>query len=143
MSTRNRLLHLDRTLEQVEGGPAPDPSAATSPLGNRVGALRKKQLRDLTVEDLRVLVGQSVGLPFVLPLAMEVLRADPLAEAKFYAGDLLSVVMLREPAAWTVFPDLADELTALVSGLLADAPPELEGHLKAEAERFLAARAGA
>ena len=55
-------------------------------------------------EDLRVLVGQQVGLPV----------ADPLAEGDFYPGDLL-VSVVRVPAAfWGEHPELGARLRAVV-----------------------------
>ncbi|MEU1193887.1 contact-dependent growth inhibition system immunity protein [Streptomyces sp. NPDC005859] len=36
---------------------------------------------------------QNVGLPHLLPVAPEVLRDDPTAEGRTYAGDLLGAVI--------------------------------------------------
>ncbi|MET7622490.1 contact-dependent growth inhibition system immunity protein [Streptomyces sp. NPDC005408] len=119
----NRLLHRDRTLEDLEDSRWPDPGPTTS-LAERVHALRRKPIGTLTVEDLRTLIVQSVGLPFLLPLAVEVLLNNPLVEGKFYEGDLLSAVTTRDPGSWSMFPDLARELGTVVSRLT-DLPNEL------------------
>lgn len=129
----SRLLHRDRSLEDLEGVRWPAAPANSTRLVTTVHALRRKKLGALTVEDLRMLIVQGVGLPFLLPLALEVLRGDPLAEGKYYEGDLLSAVVGREPASWAMFPDLADELVAIVLGL-----PEVPSHLARDVERFLA-----
>ncbi|QKV96430.1 hypothetical protein HUT19_35885 [Streptomyces sp. NA02950] len=134
----SRLLHRDRTLEELDGVRWPDAPADATGLVRTVHALRHKKLGELTVEDLRTLIAQDVGLPFLLPLALEVLRDEPLAEARYYEGDLLSVVLRSDPAVWAQLPDVADELLTVVSGL-----PEVEAHLAGDAAHFLASRGAA
>jgi len=46
-------------------------------------------LRQFSVEDLHIMVGQSIGLPYSVPLALQHLPKNPLAEGDFYLGDLL------------------------------------------------------
>lgn len=62
--------------------------------------LRKKQLKDFETEDLRIMIGQNIGLLYLIPLALEVLERDILAEGDFYKGDLLKVVMTSTPEFW-------------------------------------------
>lgn len=84
----------------------------------------------LTVEDLRLLIGQDVGLPVLLPLAVEVLREDPLAEGHMYEGDLLGAVLTRSSAVWGVYPELAGQVALLVHGL-SDLAPDLRSKVEA------------
>jgi hypothetical protein len=51
---------------------------------------------EFTVEDLRIMIGQQIGLWHLMPLTVAVLEQDPLAEGDFYAGDLLSSVISNE-----------------------------------------------
>lgn len=74
-----------------------------------------------------------MGLDYLLPLALEVLRDDPMAEGDMYEGDLLSVVVTRSPAVWNEWREPGQELGVIVSGLT-DLPPSLTQ----EAGRFLA-----
>lgn len=71
---------------------------------------------------MRLLVGQNVGLGHLLPLALEVLRVDPMAEGDLYEGDLLSAVVTRSPAVWNEWPELGRELGAIVSELTGLSP---------------------
>ncbi len=89
-----------------------------------VHALRRRPIGKLTVEDMRLLIGQNVGLSYLLPLALEVLRDDPMAEGDMYEGDLLSAVVTRSPAVWNEWPELGRELGVIVSELT-DLPPSL------------------
>jgi CDI immunity proteins len=65
-----------RTLEQLEGqtGPKPDFDSHVVETCHR---LRTKPLEDFTVEDLRIMIGQEIGLVHLLPLAIEILNDDP------------------------------------------------------------------
>lgn len=54
---------------------------------------RKKQLQDFTTEDLRIMIGQGIGLYFLMPLAIETLTDNLFAEGDIYDGDLLKNVL--------------------------------------------------
>ncbi|MFE2408386.1 contact-dependent growth inhibition system immunity protein [Kitasatospora sp. NPDC059408] len=118
----------DRTLEELEHDRWPAPPADATRLVTTVHALRRKPVGELTVEDLRLMIGQDVGLAHLLPLAWEVLRDDPMAEGDMYAGDLLNTVLTRSPAVWSETPGLARPLGAIVSES-SDLPPEATGFL--------------
>ncbi|PWK64863.1 hypothetical protein BCL76_114185 [Streptomyces sp. CG 926] len=112
-----RLLHLDRTLDELDGPAWPPPPSPTTALVAKVHALCRVRLGDLTPADLRTLIGQDVGLLYVLPLAVRALVEDPMLDAYFYPGDLLLAVLARPEGAWALFPDLREEVAALVANL--------------------------
>jgi len=62
--------------------------------------LRKKKLKDFDIEDLRIMIGQDIGLNFLIPLALEELKQNILAEGDFYEGDLLKSVLTSEIDYW-------------------------------------------
>ncbi|MDT0387625.1 contact-dependent growth inhibition system immunity protein [Streptomyces dubilierae] len=97
-----------------------------------VRELRRKPIGGLTVEDMRLLIRQNVGLAYLLPLAAEVLRIDPLAEGDMYEGDLLAAVLTWSAEVWNKSPELERNVRLIVSE--ADVPPAL----KPEVEGFLA-----
>jgi hypothetical protein len=140
----SRLVRLEagmwgETLEQLEGciWSAADNE---SYLISTVHRLRKKSLADFTVEDLRIMIGQGVGLPHLLPLAVSVLEREPLAEGDFYPGDLLSSVI--GAATWVEGqPGLARRLALVVRSLRTetdDVDAELRGRLAEFLERVRA-----
>jgi len=105
-----------RTLDTVDPpawGPAP-PDATT--LIKRCHHLRTKPLKDFTVADLRIMIGQQVALNRLVPLALDGLRPDPLVEGDCYPGDLLAVLRVNA-AFWKRFPDLEVELRKLTKEL--------------------------
>lgn len=62
--------------------------------------LRKKQLKDFGIEDLRIMIGQNLGLKFLIPLAIDRLKENILAEGDFYEGDLLKAVLTSDANYW-------------------------------------------
>jgi CDI immunity proteins len=44
-----------------------------------VHRLRRKPLGEFTVEDLRIMIGHGIGLPFLIPMAVKHLEDEPLA----------------------------------------------------------------
>ena len=106
-----------RTLDTVDPpawGPAP-PDATL--LIKRCHQLRTKPLRDFTVEDLRIMIGQQVALNRLVPIALDRLQPDPLVEGDYYPGDLLASVLRVDAAFWERFPDLEVPLRKLTKDL--------------------------
>jgi hypothetical protein len=77
--------------------------------------LRRIPLNQFTVEDLRIMIGQSIGLPFLLPMAVEHLERNPLSEGDFYPGDVLSAVLRIDESYWGDHPDIRERVRAVVT----------------------------
>jgi hypothetical protein len=99
------MVDLGKTLDQLEGRRA-EPPTFQSHLVTTCHALRQKPLKDFTVEDFRIMIGQNLSLEFLVPLAIGRLEGDPLAEGDFYPGDLLKMVLTIDPAFWKRHADL-------------------------------------
>ncbi len=80
------------------------------------------------MEDLRIMIGQGIGLPWLVPLAIERLQADPLVEGDYYPGDLLGSVLGIEPRFWRDHPELRAAVESIVRRSAA-LPKELEDRL--------------
>lgn len=93
------------SLQDLEGVSWGEPTY-NSYLVTTVHRLRRKPLAEFGVEDLRIMIGQNVGLKYLVPLAVEQLLRDPLAEGDYYPGDLLRSVLSVEPSFWKLHPDL-------------------------------------
>ncbi|MGW6915882.1 contact-dependent growth inhibition system immunity protein [Kitasatospora sp. NPDC054939] len=134
----DRLLHLDRTLDDLDPPRWPPPPPDATGLVRRVHALRQMPLGALGPAELRTLVAQQVALPYVLPLAVRLLVAEPLLDAYFYEGDLLLAVVEAPDPAWAPLPDLAVQLGAVVAALPAEAVAELPRGAAGTLARFVA-----
>lgn len=106
---------LEKTLQDLEGLDE-DSQSFNSSLVQTTGRLLKKPLKDLTPGDLRLLIGQRVGLKSLLPLAIEILEHDPFIESEYYPGDLLSAILTIEPSFWRNYPRLYQEVYSLTEG---------------------------
>ena len=90
---------LDKSLQELEQSDWGEPTY-DSHLAPTVHRLRRVPLREFSVEDLRIMIGQSIGLPYLVPLPLEHLRENPLAEGDFYPGDLLKNILTADPTFW-------------------------------------------
>jgi hypothetical protein len=118
-----------RSLEELENDRWGPPPPGATRLVTEVHRLRTVPLTDLTVENLRLLIGQQVGPAWLVPLAVEQLERRPLAEGDCYPGDLLRAV-LRLPAwFWAAHPELARRVRLVVTQL-ADVPQEIAASVR-------------
>ena len=96
---RDVVTDINRSIEQLEDDAWKDVEFPT-PLVEKVYRYRKIPLKQLSIEQLRLLVGQNVGLKFLVPHALAILSQDVLAEGEHYEGDLLSAVLSAEDNYW-------------------------------------------
>lgn len=117
MKSRNRKLEHNwryKSLESLEKKTWPKIDF-DSHLVKRTTRLRKLPLNEFSIEDLRIMIGQSFGLPFLVPLALEKLRENILAEGDFYPGDLLRAVVSSDPDFWKINPEYKKQLDELIA----------------------------
>lgn len=138
MDPVDHLLHLDRTLDDLDPPRWPPPPADTTRLVRTVHELRRVPLGALGAADLRMLVTQRVALPYVLPLAVCLLIEEPLLDACFYPGDLLLAAVNAPASAWTLLPEPAARLRAVIARLPETAPADLPRGAAEELARFSA-----
>ncbi|MFJ8195416.1 contact-dependent growth inhibition system immunity protein [Streptomyces sp. NPDC096152] len=131
----SQLIDRGKSLEQLEGRCWPDPPEETTSLVRSVHALRRRPIGALQSHELARLIGQSVGLPWLLPLAVEILRdtAPDRAAGGFYDDDLLYAVVTVSPEVWKEMPALASDLKATVTELT-----DLSSYVKPDVDQFLA-----
>ena len=72
--------------------------------------LSRVPLKDFTIENLRIMIGQNFNLNYLIPLAIEKLEQNPLAEGDYYAGDLLVNVLRSDSKFWLKFPNLKSKV---------------------------------
>jgi hypothetical protein len=88
-----------KTIEDLENNYWQDTTFPTK-LVERCHELRKIQLDKFLTEDLRIMIGQQIGLDYLIPLAIETLAKDLFAEEDFYPGDLLQNILQVEIKFW-------------------------------------------
>lgn len=101
-----------------------------SHLVNRCHELRKIPLSDFTIEDLRIMIGQGIGLKYLAPLALKELEKDIMVEGDFFPGDLLEKVAKVETKFWEGNVELKAKLQELIQHNLRSCEDELLRILK-------------
>lgn len=107
------------TIGELEAQVWPEPGADATHVVRRCWALRTKELAKFTIEDLRIMLGQQVAVPILLPRAVRVLIETPLAEGDYYPGDLLHAVMRLPAESWQGLSALRTQLAETLA-LLAE-----------------------
>jgi len=93
-----------RTLEELEAVDWGAPESAPTSMVARCLALRRTPLSMLAPGDLRLLLGQQIGLKYLVPKGLELVADQPLQQADLYPGDLLSALLRVDKAFWVHHP---------------------------------------
>ena len=81
-----------------------NPHSLTAGLIEKCHRYRKIPIQNLTVEQVRILIGQQIGLDYLLPIAFEFLEEDILSHGDFYEGDLLASIFRTNQNYWASRP---------------------------------------
>jgi hypothetical protein len=108
----------EKTLRELEGPAWADPDFP-SPMVQRIRVLADVPIREFTVEDLRLVIGQRRGLRYLTPIALEHLEADPFMDGDNYRGDLLMALDRPDDAFWQQHPEWHQRLRIVVEQALA------------------------
>lgn len=111
MKRENNWQH--KSLLILERIKAVDPDELPTRLLKRVYELISVPLAAYLVEDLRLMIGQEIGLYYLIPIAIEKLRCDLFAEGDFYEGDLLASILNVNPLFWKQNPELHIQIKQL------------------------------
>ena len=106
----------DKTLEELENDFWGKPKMK-SHLVTECHRLRKVPLNQFNVENLRIMLGQGSSVKYLLPIAIQKLEKDPLAEGDFYPGDLLSSVIRLPVNELSKYQELYAKLKDIVNSL--------------------------
>lgn len=104
-----------KTLEKLENKIWETPSL-NNHLVTTCHKLCKKPINQFEVEDLRIMIGQKIGLKYLLPFAIEKLKKDLFISGDFYEGDLLQVILKMEKQFWIDNPIVKNEIDNLIKG---------------------------
>jgi CDI immunity proteins len=107
----------EQTLEELDGQRWAPPEVETS-LAQTVHRLRRVPLGQFEARDLWVMIGQGVGLPYLIPKALALLERDTFVEADVSTGDLLIQVFGVDDAFWQKSPELRRRAVAVLDTAL-------------------------
>ncbi|MGW2639442.1 contact-dependent growth inhibition system immunity protein [Streptomyces sp. NPDC001348] len=117
----------EKSIEDLEEVRWPPPPGDSTSLVRGVHELRKRPVKDLSAEDLRRLIGQDIGLRWLLPVALDFLRETAPDEAAtgWYDDDLLSAVLTRKEPVWRSSAEWARHLNETIA-MLTDLSPYIQ-----------------
>lgn len=105
------------SLQDLEGDDWGDAPENATRLVRTIHELRRKPITSLTAEDLRLLIGQQVGLDALLPRTVDWLQKEPLLEADLYPGDVLVAVLRVSASYWASHPVLTTKLNTVLDAI--------------------------
>lgn len=89
----------DKSIEELENEYWED-SSFDSYVVQTSQRARKKPLSALSKEEIRLLIGQKIGLRYLIPMALSVIAENPLAEITYFEGDLLLQLLRLSEEDW-------------------------------------------
>lgn len=104
-----------KTIEDLEKQNFGNPDEAPTTMIKRCLLLCKTPIDQFSVEDLRLMIGQSFSLRYLIPQAIEHLKKDILVEGDFYPGDLLKNVLSVDGTFWTENKQLWQTVKELIN----------------------------
>jgi len=105
--------YLEKSLTELEGedwGFSDDESYVVRNCTN----LRHKALKEFSVEDLRIMIGQNIGVKYLVPIALDILDARIFSEGMHYPGDLLCNVIRVNPKFYEENQKLKNKVLYLI-----------------------------
>jgi len=109
-------VNLSKSLEELENEKWNKPDFDSN-LAKQCHHLWSVPLSELSVDNLRMLIGQKIGLNFLVPVALDILAVNPLAKGEMYKGDLLANVAAIPDSFWKNHPELNNQIVEIKSDL--------------------------
>lgn len=113
-------MDLSKSLQQIEGEDWGEPRYAPTSMVRRCLELRRVPLKSLSAEDCRLLLGQQISAPLIVPIALDFLEDDPMEGGIMLPGTLLRNVLNLPEEFWRAYPALwwrAKEVVSEVQSL--------------------------
>ena len=63
------------------------------------------------------MIGQSISLKYLIPLALDVLENDPFIDVYYFDGDLLTAVLTSSKEYWENMPIERERLKSIVTSI--------------------------
>ncbi|OQP50271.1 hypothetical protein A4H97_00020 [Niastella yeongjuensis] len=106
-------MSITKSIEQLENDYWKEFDFPTG-LVERCFRYRKIPIGNLTPEQLRTLISQQIGLKYLIPLSLDILKQNILTEADLYEGDLLASILSVDPSFWGQYPAIKLDMQQLI-----------------------------
>lgn len=121
-----------KSLQDLEGV-WPEPSRDSTGLVKSIHLLRKRPIGALASDEIARLLAQNIGLEWLMPLAVQILRDTIPATTDnwWYDNELLHAVITRDRSYWVRLPELARFMGETIKML-----PEVSEYLRDDIDAF-------
>ena len=109
-------MNLSKSLEELENEIWSKPDFDSN-LAKECHRLWSVPISELSIENLRMLIGQKIGLEFLVPVALDLLAENPLAEGGMYKGDLLANIAAISDGFWQAHAELNNQVVEIKKDL--------------------------
>ncbi len=105
-----------KCLEELEGRKLERPEYDSNLIKECV-RLWSVPISELSIENLRMLIGQNLGLKYLVPVALDILSENPFVAGNMYKGDLLVNLVKIPDDFWRSNLELNNQLVEIKSDL--------------------------
>lgn len=91
------------------------PIEEASSIQKRIIRLYNKAIDEYTLGDLRFMIGQELGLDYLVDIAFNHLKENVFLDSEYYEGDLLSNILQLPPEFWETHPTEKNTLLGLLN----------------------------
>ena len=109
------MIDINKSIEELENDYWGE-AASDSYVIKTCHKARQKPLKSLSNEEIRCLIGQKIGLRSLLPIAVDILKNDPLIDVTYFEGDLLLVLLRLEIEDWEFNQNERKQFIAILQG---------------------------
>ena len=93
------MIDINKSIEELENDYWGEPTFSSYVITTCHKA-RQKPIKQLSIEEIRCLIGQKIGLKYILPIAIDVLKNEPLISVTYFEGDLLLALLRLDILDW-------------------------------------------
>ena len=93
------MMDINKSIEELENDYWGEPTF-DSYIIKTCHKARQKPIKSLSNEEIRCLIGQKIGLRFLLPIAVNILKNEPLIDITYFEGDLLLTLLRLYTSDW-------------------------------------------
>jgi hypothetical protein len=103
-----------KSLSELEGKPMEKPDFNSHLVQTCYELYNNKPVGNYTVEDLRIMIGQDIGLLYLIPLALEELERNPFVSGDLFEADLLKNVLESDKSFWRENTELKNRAESII-----------------------------
>lgn len=107
-----------KSIESLEKKSFAAVSTDESSIVQRLSRLRKVPINEFQIDDIRFMIIQGIGLKFLIPEAIDLLKENLLTESNYYEGDLLNSILLLNEEQWRQVGEHWDTIDSLIKDRL-------------------------